>query len=216
MDKNERKLLEKDQRRNRIIDHAQKIFFEKGYESATVDDIAVAAGYSLRTIYMYFRDREELFLSVVLRGQKIFFEMLKSAGREGGGDQVSVFQLGRAFYEFSINHPEFFSFLMIYESKIHVYHGSIDIEVTDDIRARCRNISNQYGELVIAAIDCDLKAGRIKSRLKPKQLMLILWGQIFGIMQIILMRKKMFRDAYGITHEELFEEFLVLTGRGLN
>lgn len=210
-----RQLWEKEQRRNRIIDQAQEVFFEKGYDGATIEDIAAAADYSKRSIYLYFRDREEIFLAVVLRGQELFHDMLENALNDTGSDGLSIMKLGRAFYQFSINHPEFFSMIMIYESRVHIYYDESEQPGEDTVRARCQRISNRYGALVIRAIDEDAGKGLIKTKLAPRQLMLILWGQIFGVMQIILMRKKMFRDAYGIDHDELFEEFLIMAGKAL-
>jgi len=69
--------------------------------------------------------------------------------------------------------------------------------------------------LIIKAIECSINDGSIKTTLTPKQLMLILWGQVFGITQIIMIRKDYFKQAYGISHEELFETFLIETEKAL-
>lgn len=43
-----------------LIEVAEKIFIEKGYESATMDDIAGAAGFAKGTLYHYFANKAEL------------------------------------------------------------------------------------------------------------------------------------------------------------
>ncbi len=214
MSKEERKAWEKEQRRDRIVDRAQEVFFAKGFDGATIDDIAAAAGYSKRSIYLYFRDREELFLAVALRGQTLFYEMLKQA-LEGEGDGHGLLRMGRAFYEFSLSHPEFFGMIMAYESRIHAYRGDDDPDDTDSPRARCRELSIRYGGLVINAIVEEIQSGRIRTSLEPLQLMLLLWGQVFGVMQIILMRKEGFGETYGITPDALFGEFLSMMIKAL-
>jgi len=55
-------------RRKQILDAATGIFSVKGFASAQVDDIAILAGLGKGTIYRYFKDKKNLFLSVVDRG----------------------------------------------------------------------------------------------------------------------------------------------------
>jgi AcrR family transcriptional regulator len=47
--------------RERIIDSAISIFGRKGYQAATLKDIAESADISTGTVYTYFKDKEDLF-----------------------------------------------------------------------------------------------------------------------------------------------------------
>jgi len=129
MTREQRKAWEKGQRRDRIVDRAQEIFFEKGFDGATIDDIAAAAGYSKRSIYLYFRDREELFLAVVVRGQELLFDTLSRAMEAKGPHNPGLMVLAKAFFDFSLSHPEFFVMIMTYESRIHPYRGTDPLKV---------------------------------------------------------------------------------------
>ncbi len=211
----ERKQWEREQRKGRIIDIAQNIFFSRGFDGATVDDIAKSAGYNKRTIYLYFNDKEDLFLAVVHRGLKLFYETLKMAIENSDDSTFKVHELAQAFYSFSIDHPEFFNLIMIYESRNHIYYRDTVDESDEVYFGMCQNMSNLSGKLVTDAISSDIKKKYIKTDLKPKQMMILLWGQIFGIMQIILMRKNLFKDTYGFTHQEFFNEFVLLTERAI-
>ena len=51
----------------RILDAAQQVFLEKGYHSASIDEIAEVAPASKPTIYSYFPGKEALFAAVVAR-----------------------------------------------------------------------------------------------------------------------------------------------------
>ena len=46
--------------RSLLLDAAEQVFAERGFISATLDDIAKAAGYSKGAIYKYFATKEEL------------------------------------------------------------------------------------------------------------------------------------------------------------
>ena len=63
----ERKEREKERRRQQIMVAAKKVFTEKGFSKATMDDIANEAELSPGTIYLYFKNKEELYASLSLR-----------------------------------------------------------------------------------------------------------------------------------------------------
>jgi len=63
----ERKEREKDRRRQQIIVAAKRIFTAKGYQKTTMEDIAREAELSPGTIYLYFKNKEELYASLTLR-----------------------------------------------------------------------------------------------------------------------------------------------------
>ncbi len=63
----ERKEREKERRRQQIMVAAKKVFTDKGFSKATMDDIASEAELSPGTIYLYFKNKEELYASLSLR-----------------------------------------------------------------------------------------------------------------------------------------------------
>jgi len=48
-----------------IAQAAKEVFAERGYQRATLEDIAQRAGMSKATIYLYYRNKDDLFLHVV-------------------------------------------------------------------------------------------------------------------------------------------------------
>ncbi|WP_054033298.1 TetR/AcrR family transcriptional regulator [Desulfatitalea tepidiphila] len=63
----ERKEREKERRRQQIIVAAKRVFSEKGFNKATMEDIAKEAELSPGTLYLYFKNKEELYASLSLR-----------------------------------------------------------------------------------------------------------------------------------------------------
>lgn len=61
------KVRHKEQRRERILECAMKIFAEKGFQDATISEISKAAGVSDATVYEYFKSKEELLFSIPRR-----------------------------------------------------------------------------------------------------------------------------------------------------
>jgi len=52
-------------KRRDIIDGARRVFFDKGFDGASMDEVARAASVSKATIYVYFGSKEELFEALV-------------------------------------------------------------------------------------------------------------------------------------------------------
>jgi AcrR family transcriptional regulator len=57
----------KEATRARVIDAAEKVFIHRGFDDASVEEIANAAGYSRGGFYSNFADKDELFVAVVDR-----------------------------------------------------------------------------------------------------------------------------------------------------
>ncbi|MCV7409576.1 TetR family transcriptional regulator [Mycobacterium florentinum] len=60
--------------RSLLLDAAEEVFAEKGFTSATLDDIAHAAGYTKGAIYKHFATKEDLFLAVSDRYWRRYFD----------------------------------------------------------------------------------------------------------------------------------------------
>ena len=53
------------QRRNTILNEAEKLFIEEGFEKTTVKDIAARAGVAKGTFYYYFDTKEDIISSLL-------------------------------------------------------------------------------------------------------------------------------------------------------
>jgi len=69
----------KEEARSRILDAANKVFAERGYHEATMEDIAKRLGVSKGAIYLYFSSKEDLFEAMVKTAPQAFKEILYSS-----------------------------------------------------------------------------------------------------------------------------------------
>jgi AcrR family transcriptional regulator len=74
----ERKEREKEMRRRQIQDAAKELFILKGFNSTTIEEIAEKVELSPATIYLYFKNKEELYASInLITLQDLFNEIKK-------------------------------------------------------------------------------------------------------------------------------------------
>lgn len=60
-------IKEHDERRNEILDTAEKLFYTKGYTRTTINDILNEIGIAKGTFYYYFKSKEEVMHAIVNR-----------------------------------------------------------------------------------------------------------------------------------------------------
>lgn len=82
-----RKRLSAEDRRSAILDAALEVFSRRGYNGASIDDIAQAAGISKALIYEHFPSKKDLHVSLLERHtQQIFVRLAETADTDEPGE----------------------------------------------------------------------------------------------------------------------------------
>ncbi len=82
-----RRQEQKIQRQEEILAAAFEVFAAHGYEAARIDDVVRQAGIAKGTLYLYFRDKEELFRAVVHNLPQKRFDTIP-AGFQGTAEEL--------------------------------------------------------------------------------------------------------------------------------
>ncbi|MBM4037522.1 MAG: TetR/AcrR family transcriptional regulator [Planctomycetes bacterium] len=107
----ERREREKQQRREAILDAARKLFWARGYERATVPQIADAAEVAPGTVYLYFPSKEALYAELLVEGYERLAERLRQAVRADASLREQGEALIDGFLSFAREHPEYFDII---------------------------------------------------------------------------------------------------------
>jgi AcrR family transcriptional regulator len=78
-------------RERRILDAALKIFSEKGFVGASMDDIAAEAEISKPTLYQYFSSKDELFTAMMSQERDHMLESFEAPATEGMVAELHAF-----------------------------------------------------------------------------------------------------------------------------
>jgi AcrR family transcriptional regulator len=73
----ERELHRQEENRLFILQAAEKVFVQKGYRLATVDDIAEEAQFSKATLYRYFKSKSDVFFEIISSSFKESYDGIK-------------------------------------------------------------------------------------------------------------------------------------------
>ncbi|RYZ18840.1 MAG: TetR family transcriptional regulator, partial [Chitinophagaceae bacterium] len=107
-----RKQREKEEMRQLILDAARRIFMEKGFMGASMRSIAEEIQYSAGTIYLYFKDKDEIFHALHEEG---FVRMLQyMAPLLHVTDPFERLKaMGRVYIEFAITNRDYYDLMFI-------------------------------------------------------------------------------------------------------
>ena len=65
-----------------LVDVARQLFAKNGLENTTMNDIALASGKGRRTLYTYFKSKEEIYLAVIESELDILSDVQKSVSEK--------------------------------------------------------------------------------------------------------------------------------------
>jgi AcrR family transcriptional regulator len=112
-----RKQREKEEMRSLILDAARKVFLEKGYYEASIRNIAEEIEYSAGTIYLYFKDKDEIFHSLHEEGFRKMLEKMQPL--EHVTDPFERLKaIGLVYLEFAKNNKDLYDLMFIIQAPI--------------------------------------------------------------------------------------------------
>ena len=99
----ERRLREKEELRQEILDAARDLFVKEGYDAVSMRKIAEKIEYSPTTIYLHFKDKEEIFDCLC---EETFAKLDKKLQAAQLDDTIEGLKKGlRAYVDFGLKHP---------------------------------------------------------------------------------------------------------------
>lgn len=212
----ERKEREREQRRSDIIDAAERIIFSKHLDSSTMDEIAEEAELSKGTLYLYFRNKTELYLAIQDRGLSMlsqrFHEVLGASTKRDGLHTVRA--LGKAYFEFSLSYPNYFN-ADVYGRSQEFLDEVRALDMNQVIETKRMKLMSYFSKALQAGID----DGTIRSELDPDRTALQLYAAFHGIIQVYMNRKRSVLESImenmDVNTEPIVTEFFDLVQRGL-
>jgi len=108
----ERKEKQKIEIRKRILEASMQLFVEEGFSNVSIRRIADIIEYSPTTIYLYFKDKDEIFFNL----HEIGFQKMVEMNRELDGIQNPLLRLrkmGENYIRFGMENPEYYDLMFI-------------------------------------------------------------------------------------------------------
>jgi AcrR family transcriptional regulator len=108
----ERKEKQKLEIRKLILDASMKLFVEEGFDNVTIRRIAEIIEYSPTTVYLYFKDKDEIFAAL----HDIGFQKMAEFNRDLDtirNPLLRLHKMGENYLQFGMENPEYYSLMFI-------------------------------------------------------------------------------------------------------
>jgi AcrR family transcriptional regulator len=197
MGTHERKEREREHRREEILSAAQAVFFDKGLQNSTVDEIAEASELSKGTIYLYYRSKEDLYLAVMMRGMSVLYDMLADVIAHASNPIHSLQRIGDTYYRFFLEHRNYFRMFHFFD------HPQFHKQVSEDMRASCSSHNQRIWDLVISVIQQGINEDLIRNDLPGAELLVLLWSSSNAIMLRMDNEQEFWKDRLNIELEHV-------------
>ncbi len=167
---------EKERRRAEIVDAAERLYAELGWDAVTMDIVARRARISRALIYVYFRDKNDLLHAITERSLIELRERFEAAVAKHakGIDQVQA--IGHAYVLFQQEKPYSFDAC----SRFHAHQAE-----GHPAETACAAAGDAVMAVIVQALVEGQADGSIRKDLaNPGQVCVMLWAFTHGLIQI--------------------------------
>lgn len=205
----QRKQREREQRKRQIIKAAEKVFFNKGFTQSTIAEIAEAAELSKGTLYLYFRNKNELCLAIILKAFQLISKLLSDllVSRLSGLEMVE--RLPQLFINFSQQYPDYYRSLHSY----HIHHR--EVAPGSHVLQQCQEENRKINQTVIDMVEKGRADGSIRPDCDPVKISYAIWNEQTGFLPHLLLSEPSTLNGLPVAPERIVEYIFELIGTAL-
>lgn len=172
----ERKLKEKQARRDQILAAARKLLLDEGINGTSINQIAKYAEIGVGTIYFYYRSKEELFVALQAEGLALLNSRIEQACSVKGNPLERIRCMAKAYSEFSEQDKSYFEV-------INSFLSAPDIILSADLKAQIDTHGNRILGHVRRCLEEGIANRQFRKDLEVRKTAVAFWGMLHGLVQ---------------------------------
>jgi AcrR family transcriptional regulator len=200
----ERKDREKDLRRQQIREAAKELFLLKGFSSTTMEDIAKKAELSPATIYLYFKNKDELYVSLNVSSIQYFTNNIKRIHDDSSlSVEEKILKIKDAMYNMYKYDP------LMLRNIMHIQMEDTLLNISRDLVGKINNLATEVMEMIAHIYEEGVRQGKFKSG-RSIALADIMWGIFAGLVMWEESKRRLNprKDFLKSTLDKAFDIFL--------
>lgn len=166
----ERKERDKIEMRDKILHSAGQLFLEQGFEQISIRNIAEAIEYSPATIYLYFKDKNEIIHALHQKGFRQLNDHFEPLAAFTNPFERLV-NMGKAYIRFATTNPAIYDLLFMKSEPMQHVSSCLDEEWKEG--------DNAFEALLQTIMQCQ-QHGYFNG-LEPHSLAMMIWSSIHGL-----------------------------------
>lgn len=187
--------------RDKILSAASALFAKKGITATTVDEIAKESGYSKATLYVYFKNKEEIVGLLTLKSMETLYDCLSSA--------LLLNDTTKSRYD-AICHG-----LVKYQEEFPFYFKTVLDKIDVDFKSRTRlpeeqetyRAGEKINEKMKDFVTEGIKNGDLKT-IDDAEIMPTIfgfWGTMSGLIQLADSKAEYIKNTMGLSKDQFLK-----------
>jgi len=176
----ERRVKEKDSRKKLILRSARSLFFKKGFNKVTVDEIAKSAELGKGSIYLYFDSKEEIYAQILLSDIDNFNRRVSVLLEKGSSATDLLTEFSYIYIDFFLNDDELFRILMAYMLQ------PAKMNLPEKLNAQILNANASSINVIGQILQLGVDSKEFSAEVNIKQNQNALWGLLNGIISLYI------------------------------
>ncbi|MDT8271975.1 MAG: TetR/AcrR family transcriptional regulator [Desulfomonilia bacterium] len=193
MGSKERRHREKQRRRKSILDTARDLLFKKGIDATTMNQIARNAELSVGTLYLYFKNKEDLYAALQEEGLDILFENIKAVHEKELPPGEKLMEMALEYLDFSEKHRTYYEI-------INYFLASPKVVFPVHLKERI----DEHGDRILSLVEGVVKDLVENDSLDERTLRrksIFYWSNLHGMLQFrklqnTILKREPFREFY--------------------
>jgi AcrR family transcriptional regulator len=209
----ERRRRERQERRCCILDAAERVFLRKGIVAATMDEIAQESELSKGALYLYFENKDELYLGVALRSLEALVEAFEHtlAETEALRGRERTRRLMETYANFAAENPSRFRVATAWIGSQH------DVAASGKTFEEHKTLIAKLVAYAEQALEEGKRDGSIRYHLNSRHTVLQIWGALLGMLTLRLNPAPLSRRlSFPVDMDQLIPSFLDLLERAIS
>ncbi len=188
----ERKAREKNQRRNAIMAAAKQLILKHGVEGMSMNQLAGSTELNKATLYLYFRDKDDLIDAVVHEGLVLLEKEHQQADRHPSSGFEKVMHFARSTFAFYRQQPVYFYTLN------HQERRSASKRLETPFAAKGNEVASRVFARIGDALRQGIAEGTIRAGIDVNVFLVLLYAHVYGVMHTIYSKEDIYKDLFGL------------------
>ena len=176
----ERRGKEKDSRKKLILKSARTLFFKKGFNNVTVDEIAKSSELGKGSIYLYFNSKEEIYAQILLNDIEDFNQQVYVLLNKKKIAADLLVEFSNIYVDFFFNDGELFRILMTYMLQ------PAKMNLTEKLNSQILTANARSIDVIGKILKLGVSSKEFSANINLKQNQNAIWGLLNGIISLYI------------------------------
>lgn len=195
--------------RENILQTAERLFMEQSVEGTTMDDIAREAEYSKATLYVYFKNKEEIVNAIVLKSMEQLRDNIHQAIEQATNWTDGYYNLCQTLANF------FSEDAMASEASVGEAGADPDSKDATQVEKDIFSVNEEINAELTAFLVDGIAEGYLREDIPIIQTMFMIWASITGIVKTAEQKQQYMEKYLELSKDDFLKDSFTMLLRSI-